>query len=622
MLEAIRKRAGSLVVKILFMVLTLSFVIWGIADVFRPGGGTDWAAEVGGEKIPASVFQTEYRSTLQRLGRTLGRPIDAEQAQALGLPRSVLDRLIDGVLIDRAARELGLVVGDEAVREAIKANTQFRNELGQFDPQIFRAALAQAGFTEDRFVDLLRRELAREQIITSIAEGVTVPKVMLDSIERWHGERRTAELVYVPDTAFAAGEPDDATLRQFHQDYPGLFTAPEYRKVTAVILSVDELAKGIAVDDAKLQTAYQDRQAEFTRPERRTFRQMVFGDEAQAARAREALARGESFTDVAAGAGQPDAAGAKIGPVTREQLPGDLAIAVFQISPGMVSNPVESSLGWHVIEVTGVEPGSVQTFAEVKDQLADELKREQAVDVLVELGEKLEDILGRGATLAEAAQELNVPVRTWETLDARGRDASGAVVEGLPPQLVETAFRTAAQTSSDLIEADAGTYFVLHVDAVTPTLVRPLEAVRAQAADAWRARQRNDQARQKAEELAQRIREGGDLAALAKAQNLKAITTAPFTRTGVGAGEDVPRALVATVFEAQSGEVLVVPLDDGYAVARIGPVLPAVADAGADTAARSELDEALKGDLLTQYALGLRQRWPVEINPRVFEQAL
>jgi peptidyl-prolyl cis-trans isomerase D len=622
MLEAIRKRAGSLVVKILFIVLTLSFVIWGIADVFRPGSGTDWAAEVGGEEIPASAFQTEYRSTLQRLGRTLGRPIDAEQAQALGLPRSVLDRLVDGALIDRAARELGLVIGDDAVREAIKANPQFRNELDQFDPQIFRAALAQAGFTEERFVELLRRELAREQIIASIAEGVTVPKAMLDSIERWRGERRTAEVVYVPDSAFAVGEPDDAALRQFHQDYPGLFTAPEYRKVTAVILSADDLAEGIAVEESQLQTAYQERQGEFTQPERRTFRQMVFKDEAEAARAREALARGESFTDVATAAGQPDSAGSTIGPLTREQLPGDLAVAVFQLSPGTVSDPVKSSLGWHLIEVTDVEAGSVQTFAEAKDQLARELKREKAVDVLVELGEKLQDILGRGATLAEAAEELNVPIRTWEALDARGRDPSGAPVEGLPPQLIETAFQTAAQSESALIEAEPDRYFVVRVDAVTPTVVRPLEAVRAQAVEAWRARQRNDQARQKAEELARSIREGGDLAALAKAQNLKQTTSPPFTRTGEGAGEDVPRALIASVFEANPGEVLVVPLDDGYAVARVGPALPAVADGGAEAAIRGELEEALKGDLLTQYALGLRQRWPVKINPRVFEQAL
>ena len=199
MLEAIRKRAGSLVVKILFVVLTLSFVIWGIADVFRPHGGADWAAKVGGETIPTSAFQEQYRATLQRLGSTLGRPIDAEQARALGLPRSVLERLIDGALLDRAARDLGLVISDEAVRETIRSNPQFRNQLGTFDPQVFRSALAQAGYTEGRFVELLRRELLREQIITSLTDGVATPKAMLESIEHWRGERRTAELVRVPD---------------------------------------------------------------------------------------------------------------------------------------------------------------------------------------------------------------------------------------------------------------------------------------------------------------------------------------------------------------------------------------------------------------------------------------
>lgn len=622
MLEAIRKRAGSLVVKILFVVLTLSFVIWGIADVFRPRSGSDWAAKVGGEKIPTSAFQEEYRATLQRLGSTLGRQIDADQARALGLPRSVLERMIDGILLDRAAHDMGLVVGDVTIRETIKNNPQFRNQLGTFDPQVFRAALAQAGYTEQRYTELLRRELLREQIITSLTDGVTAPKAMLESLDRWRGERRTAELVRVPDTEVTVADPDEPTLRQFYQDYPGLFTAPEYRTISAVILTTDDVAKGITVDEAALQAAYQDRQAEFTRPERRTFRQIVFADEGQAKASREALSRGKSFAAVAAEAGQAGADRATIGPVAREQLPGDLAAAVFQSSAGVVGDPVRSSLGWHLIEVTAIEPGSVQPFAEAKERLAAELKREKALDVLVDLGEKLEDTLGRGATLAEAADQLQLPLRSWQMLDAQGRDGGGVAVEGLPPQLVETAFQTAAQTESALIEADRDTYFVVRVDAVTPAAVRPFEAVRAQVLEAWRARQRNDRARQRADELAERVRGGGELAALAKAQGLKATTTPPFTRSGSGAGDDLSRSLIASIFEAKPAEVLVVAVDDGFVVARVGPVLPPVADANATAATLSELNEALRSDILTQYASGLRQRWTVEINPNVLERSL
>jgi peptidyl-prolyl cis-trans isomerase D len=264
----------------------------------------------------------------------------------------------------------------------------------------------------------------------------------------------------------------------------------------------------------------------------------------------------------------------------------------------------------------------VQPFTEAKERLAAELKREKALDLLVYLGEKLEDTLGRGATLVEAAAELQLPLRSWQMMDAQGRDAGGAAAEGLPAQLVETAFQTAAQTESVLVEADRDTYFVVRVDAVTPAAVRPFEAVRPQALDAWRARQRNDRARQRADELAERVRGGGELAALAKAQGLKVSTTPPFTRTGVGAGDDLSRALIASIFEAKPSEVLVVAVDDGFAIARVGPVLPPVPDADAAAATLSELNEALRGDILTQYALGLRQRWTVEINPSVLERSL
>lgn len=620
MLDAIRRRAGSLVVKILFVFLTLSFVVWGVADVFRPGRGADWAAKVGGEKIPTSVFQEEYRTTLQRLGASLGRPVDPEQARAFGLPNTVMQRLVDGALLDKAGAELGLAISDEAVRQTITSNPQFRNQLGSFDPQVFRATLAQAGFTEDRYVALLRRELLREQLITSLSEGVVPPKAMIENAELWRGERRTADMVRIASAGITIAEPDEPTLRQFHQDYPGLFTAPEYRAVSVITLSADDAAKGIAIDDAALREAYQERQADFTRPERRSFRQLVFSDEAAARRAREALARGEPFAAVASANGQAGAAQATIGPVTREQLPADLAAVIFQITPGTTGDAVHSSLGWHVIEVTAAEPGSVLSFDEAKDKLAADLKREKALDTMIDLGNKLEDTLGRGATLAEAATELGLPLRTIPVMDAQGRDATGRPIDGLPSRLAETAFDTPSGTDSNLIEAEQGISFILHVDQVTPSAIRPFEAVRGQVADAWRNHQRSELARKRADELAEQARDAGALPAPAAAKGLKAQTMPPFTRTGEGSSEALPPAIIESVFAGKPGEVQVVPLDDGVAVVRIDAILPPAAGTTADSAVRTELTEALSGDLLAQYAAGLRQRYGVEINPRALEQ--
>ena len=107
------------------------------------GRRPDWAAEVGGVEdlhrgIPGGVSRRRCGGSARRSAG----PVEAEQARALGLPRSVLDRMIEGALFDRAAADLGVTLTDAVVREQIKSNPQFRNQAGAFDPEVFRAAAA------------------------------------------------------------------------------------------------------------------------------------------------------------------------------------------------------------------------------------------------------------------------------------------------------------------------------------------------------------------------------------------------------------------------------------------------------------------------------------------------
>ena len=57
MLTAIREKASSLVVKILFGFLVASFAVWGIGDIFRGGGHASPAIEVGDIAISPQTLQ-------------------------------------------------------------------------------------------------------------------------------------------------------------------------------------------------------------------------------------------------------------------------------------------------------------------------------------------------------------------------------------------------------------------------------------------------------------------------------------------------------------------------------------------------------------------------------------
>ncbi len=64
--------------------------------------------------------------------------------------QQVLNRLIDESLLDQYARELGLSISDEQVKQAIFQTRAFQTN-GKFDNQRFSGIVAQMGMTTDQY---------------------------------------------------------------------------------------------------------------------------------------------------------------------------------------------------------------------------------------------------------------------------------------------------------------------------------------------------------------------------------------------------------------------------------------------------------------------------------------
>ena len=625
MLEAIRNRASSLIVKLLFLVLVLSFVLWGIADVFSPSRGRDWIAKVGDATISAQEFAEVYDRTLRSFSASLGQPIDREQARALGLPASALDQLIGQTLLEQAGADLGIVIDDAQVRSAIVANKRFQSATGQFDAQVFRETLSLNNLNEERYVAILRSDLARDQLIGSIAAVPGVPAGTADLLFRYRGERRTARSVLIPFAAVSdreVGAADEAALRTLHEEQKDRFTTPELRDVSALILTAGQVAADVAVSDDAVRTAFQERIDEFSTPERRSFLQMVFDDQAAAGAAAQRLAQGADFAALAKELLGEKADNLAVEAVAKADLPATLADAVFALPPNSASAPVETPLGWHVVRLSAIEPAREASFEAVAPRLRAELAKEKAADELIRVANRLDDVLGRGTSLEDAAAELGLAVRAIPSVDASGADESGKPVADLPPQLIETAFATAENGTSLLVEAADDTYFVVRVNGVRPSALKPFEIVRAEVAEAWRAEKRVALAKAKADTLAERARQGQPLARLAAEAGVTETEVPAVGRDRqADAKSTLPQAFVSALFAAKTGETFVVRGPDGFLVGQLGDIRAAdpAADQGAREREKQRLVQAMRSDLVQQYVSALRQRYPVSVNQAAIE---
>jgi len=626
MLQTIRSKTAGIVAKALFILLLLSFAVWGIGDYSFLRQTNDVAIEVGNVEIRADRLSQEYQREVERLRRTFGQ-FDPELARQFGLMDQVVDRLITETVFDLETDRLGLVISDDVIRTQIANNQSFHGPTGQFDPQVFQQVLFANGLNEVTYTQMLRRDLARTALIESLAMGGRAPDILVDRMYRHREERRIGETVLVPASAMEdVGEPDEAALKSVYDDNTERFTQPEYRKLSVLRLSAEDLVKTVRASEEQIREEYEVRLPELRVPERRDVEQMVFQDEGAANAAAAKVAAGTPFVDVAREAANQTPEQTTITGVVRDDLVPPLADVVFSAAQGAVVGPVKSPLGWHLFRIVAVHAGKEPTLEEVREKIEAEVAQRLAANAAYDASVTVEEALAAGETVEEAAGKVGVEILRIAAVDARGLDPDGKPVTTLigAPEVLQAAFQTEPTQTSQLIETRNGAYFIVRVDEVTASRVKPFEEVHAELIELWKQERRNEAARKRAEEIAARVNQGETLEAAAAAFKLKPQTTAPVRRDGRADQGNVPSEVTAQLFVLKAGEAGVAPAADGFHVVRLANIKPADPAADADGVARlkAQLGAQIGNDLVQELGAALRARYGVTIHRDVIDRLL
>ncbi len=626
MLQAIRSKAGSLIVKILFALLIVSFGVWGIGDIFRERSAAETTvASVGDINIQADELQIAVRREMARMSSLFGGNFGTEQAKQLGIVDSVLNRIVGSDLLDLEERRLRLLVDDQVVRSAIIANPAFRNSTGVFDRNIFTNILAANQLTEDRYVSLLRREIARSNLTGAVAGGAVAPTQLIDPLYRSRNEKRIADTVLVAGEKMTGiAEPSEAELQDFHAKHEDLFRAPEYRGFSALIMKPDDIAGSIEVPESKLRDEYQARLDEFQTPDRRQLEQILVSDEAKAKEAEAQLATGKDFAAVAKDVADESGDAITLGWVKRDEMPTGLADAAFALKDGEVGKPMQSPLGWHIFKVTGVEEGATKPFESVREQIAKDVAHEMAADELYKRSNEVEDALAGGSTLDQVAAKFNLKEVKVAAVDLDGLDPKGTAVSLInAPEILRVAFNTDQGQTTRMNETTDNGYFLLHVDNVQPSVVKPLADVKDRAKELLLADKRNAAAEARAKEIAAAVTQDKSLASVA-ADNQLTVTTTPAVTRKSGSQPNLPASVVAKMFELKPGESAVSGGADGWYVVQLKTI--EVPDPATDAAAvgqvADQLTDGIRGDILAQFEKALRNRFPVTIRQQEIDRLL
>ncbi|HTK13798.1 MAG TPA: peptidyl-prolyl cis-trans isomerase [Xanthobacteraceae bacterium] len=627
MLRGIHKAStnwfGKIIMALVFGVLTISFGLWGIADIFT-GFGRSSLAKVGKTEIGIEQFRQIYNDRLRTIGQQLGKPISPDDARTRGIDRVILAQVIAETALDERARQLRLAVPNDTVADLIRKDPNFRGPSGTFDRNTFDLVIRNAGFTEQRYVQQQREVILRKQILDSVTGGIDTPNAMLDIVEHYQNEERAIDYVML-GTAQAGDvpQPTPEELAKYFGERKALFRAPEYRKIYLLPLSPDDIAKTITVSDEDAKKIYEQRKSRYVTPEKRHIEQIVFPNADDAKAASDKLKSGTSFADLVKERGlKPD--DVDLGTITKASIvDSTIANAAFSLPEGQSSEPIKGGFGTVILHVDKIEPGTSkpldQAYAEIKHDVAIEKARGQ----LSSLRDKLEDLRAGGATLEEASKQLKLNGQMIEAVDRSGRVPSGLPAPGLPKgvDVIGPAFATEVGVENEPVQLPGGGYLYYDTVGITPSHDRSLDEVKDEVTARWTDDQIAERLSKKSKEMVDKLNAGTSLADVAAAENVK-----PANLFGLKRGRTLPPVqptMLQGIFATPKGKAGAATGENGERIVFVVTDVT-VPKSDPNSAQLKQAKEALKGaysdDMIAAYVTKIEDDVGVTINNAALDQ--
>jgi peptidyl-prolyl cis-trans isomerase D len=614
---------GKIIMATVMGVLIISFGVWGIADIFR-GFGQSTLAQVGHTEISTEQFRQIYTERLQQIGRQFGRPLTMDQARAFGLDRQVLQQTIAEAALDEEARRLGLGQSNDETMRMIFNDPNFKGVNGAFDPARFQTVTRQIGYSEQRYVADQRRVSLRRQIAGTISAGLEPPKVLIDALARFQNEQRTIEFVKLDATqAGAIDLPSPETLAAYFDDHKTLFRAPEYRKISFVAVTPEDIGKWSEVSDEDARKVFEQRRDRLGTPERRQVSQIVFPNAEEAMAARNRIVSGLSFEDLAKERGL-NPSDVDLGLIAKSAIVDPaIADAAFSLQSGEISQPEQGRFGSALVKIGKIEPGVEPSYESSAATLKKEIASERARTIVAELRDKMEDERGGGASVIEAAQKLGLAAVTVDAVDRSGRLPSGQPAPNIPRGLdvVSQAFNSDVGVDNDPIQFNGG-YVWYDVLAITPSRERSIDEVKDQVEAKWRDDQITSRLRAKATDMVQKLEQSGKLADEAAQAGLNVETAGGFKRDASLPG--LPAGAIAAAFRTAKDGVGQTPVAgaNAWIVFRVTDVSVPPVDLASDDMKKLKetVQRALTDEQLAEYITKLESEIGTNVNQTAFAQ--
>ncbi|KPU82601.1 peptidylprolyl isomerase [Psychromonas sp. PRT-SC03] len=543
MLDKMREGSQGVAAKIILIVIILSFALAGVSG-YLGGRNTSVSVTVNGDEISRASIDQEYKNERSRLQQQYGEQFDVIAASpgfAKQVRAQAKQTLVTNLLIAQSTQDLGLRIGDEQVKNAIRKMPEFQLK-GEFNNDQYLALLRRAGFTPANFSHSIKTDLVRRQLINTLVSSEFILPIEVDNVDKLQAQQRVARILNISGRAFPETTPiSTADIQAYYDLHKQNFQSSQKVSVNYVLLEANKLTSKISIIDAQAKTYYEGHKANYQRAERRNVAHILIKGLTPEARKKAqailvALQKGADFSALASAKSEDTLSAQHQGKLAwfergvMDPAFDNASFALTKKAP--LSGLVKSAFGYHIIKLIDIQEKKTSPFKQVKSQVMATLQKEKIDEHYYDLQQKLREVAFEAPdSLDEAAGTLNTQIQHTALFS---RDNVPALLDdkALLNTLFDIDFRDEG-LNSDVFEISNQRSIVVRINEFKEAATEPLSKV-SNMIEAQLSEQRSqEKARDFMLQVLDKLNKGQSVTALLKEKSLqfsKVLTLSRFSR--------------------------------------------------------------------------------------------
>ena len=404
MLQNIRDRATGWIAYVIVIGISIPFALWGIDQYFT--GGNIIVAEVNDTKISAERLNGEYQDRLREMQSIISKDQDEAELQKKIIKRTVLDELIDSVIVREFVNENKFQISEQSLIKDIRNNKIFHSN-NKFSSKIYKALLDRQGIKTTDYERIRKSELKTLQFYNNIVQSSFIPSQNIKLLKQLKYQTRNFKILSLSYNDFINDKEvfSEDQKKDFFVKYKNIFAMPEKININYIIFEKDKLKDSIKIGDKDLLNFYNENKYKYVVPEKRNVSQIFLSNKksskdenkAKIVEISEKLTSNLNFSVLAEEYSNDELSkdkGGNIGWITSKDLSGELSNSIFSIANiGDVSKILETEQGFYIFKLIDIKDSKIKKFDDIKNNLRKDYKNIQISRKYEVLYEDLANIL-------------------------------------------------------------------------------------------------------------------------------------------------------------------------------------------------------------------------------------